>query len=60
MSEHIRNFIDAISDGDNINAKSEFDMAMASKLSSSFDSKRQEVAKTFVSQTAQEEEPNNA
>lgn len=48
MSEHIRNFIDAMADNNNIEAKNQFELAMAAKLSDNFDNKRQEVAKSFI------------
>ena len=48
MSEHIRNFIDSISNNNNIEARNQFDLAMAAKLSDNFDNKRQEVAKSFI------------
>lgn len=48
MSQHIRNFIDAIADGDNIEARNEFDLAMSSKLTVNLNDKRQEVAQSFV------------
>lgn len=48
MNEHIRNFIDAMADNNNIEAKNQFELAMAAKLSDNFDNKRQEVAKSFI------------
>ena len=49
MSQHIRNFIDAIADGDNIEARNEFHLAMSSKLTDNLNDKRQEVAQSFIS-----------
>ena len=55
MSEHIRNFIDAMDDNNNIEAQNQFELAMAAKLSDNFDNKRQEIAKTFIRQNSEVE-----
>ena len=55
MSEHIRNFIDAMADDNNIEAKNQFELAMAAKLSDNFNDKRQEIAKSFIRQNSEVE-----
>ncbi len=45
-----KEIIDAIDSGDNIKAGQEFDDIMSTKVGNSLETKRQEVAKTFVQQ----------
>ena len=58
MSEHIRNFIDSIADGDNVAARNEFDLEMATRLNDTLERKREEVAKMFVKPQGTEEDSN--
>ena len=44
----VRDFVDAIADGDNLAAETHFNNALAAKVGSSLEDKRMEVAKTFV------------
>ena len=56
MSEHIRNFIDSIADGDNIAARNEFDLEMGTRLNDTLERKREEVAQSFVKRPIENEE----
>lgn len=56
MSEHIRNFIDAIDAGDNISAENEFGLEMATRLNDTLERKREEVAQSFVKRPIENEE----
>jgi len=44
----VRDFVNAIGDGDNLSAETHFNAALASKVGDALETKRQEVAKTFV------------
>jgi hypothetical protein len=47
-NNYVRDFIDAIDAGDNINAQSNFDSEMSIRISDALQTKRMEVAKSFV------------
>lgn len=46
--EDVKNFINAISDGDNLSAETHFNSALAAKVGDALETKRQDVAKSFV------------
>ena len=51
-----RDFIDAIENGDNIEAESEFSNVMMSKVGNELEAHRQELANDFVKDTSYETE----
>jgi len=44
----VRDFVDSIATGDNLGAETHFNQALAAKVGDALETKRQEVAKTFV------------
>ena len=48
MLGQVRDFVDSIGDGDNLAAETHFNNALASKVGDALETKRMEVAKTFV------------
>ena len=46
--EQVKNFVDAIASGNNMEAESQFNQALASKVGDALETKRQEVANTLV------------
>ena len=46
--DNVRNFVDAIASGDNLEAEAYFNAALAYKVGDALETKRVEVAKTFV------------
>jgi hypothetical protein len=44
----VKDFVSAIGDGDNLSAETHFNNALAAKVGDALETKRQEVAKTFV------------
>jgi hypothetical protein len=48
MMDSVKDFVSAIGDGDNLSAETHFNSALASKVGDALETKRQEVAKTFV------------
>jgi len=44
----VRDFVNAIGDGDNLAAETHFNNALAAKVGDALETKRQDVAKTFV------------
>jgi hypothetical protein len=48
MENNVRDFVDAIASGNNIDAETHFNNALASKVGDALETKRVEVAKTFV------------
>lgn len=46
--DNVRNFVDAIASGDNLEAESEFNQALSRKVGDALETKRQEVANTLV------------
>ncbi len=44
----VKDFVNAIGDGDNLSAETHFNNALAAKVGDALETKRQEVAKTFV------------
>ena len=58
-----KEFVDALAAGNNLEAETVFKTAMASKIGDALETKRSEVAKTFVQQAkdaaAEEEEVGN-
>jgi hypothetical protein len=48
MENTIRDFVDSIASGDNLAAETHFNSALASKVGDALETKRQDVAKTFV------------
>jgi hypothetical protein len=47
MSEHVKNLIDVIANGDLAAAKTEFEAALADKMSDALDSRRIEIANSI-------------
>lgn len=48
MENSVRDFVDSIASGDNLSAETHFNQALAAKVGDALETKRQEVAKTFV------------
>mgnify|MGYP000959944924 CR=1 FL=1 len=48
-----KEFVDAMATGNNLEAEAVFKTAMASKIGDALETKRSEVAKTFVKQAAE-------
>jgi hypothetical protein len=48
MMDTVRDFVNSIGDGDNLSAETHFNASLASKVGDALETKRQEVAKTFV------------
>tara|TARA_B100000900_G_scaffold388900_1_gene381333 strand:- start:18 stop:197 length:180 start_codon:yes stop_codon:yes gene_type:complete len=48
MMDAVKDFVNAIGDGDNLSAETHFNNALAAKVGDALETKRQEVAKTFV------------
>lgn len=48
MENTVRDFVDSIARGDNLEAETHFNNALASKVGDALETKRQDVAKTFV------------
>ena len=46
--DSVRNFVDAIASGENLEAETQFNNALAQKVGGALETKRVEVAKTFV------------
>jgi hypothetical protein len=46
--DNVRDFVDSIASGDNLEAESHFNNALAQKVGDALETKRMEVAKTFV------------
>jgi len=60
MSETIKDIIDKLRNGDNVNAEKAFNTAMADKMSDALDARKVELASTMVQRKAEEapiEEP---
>ena len=51
-----KEFVDAMATGNNLEAEAVFKTAMASKIGDALETKRSEVAKTFVQQAKDEAE----
>lgn len=48
MENSVRDFVDSIASGDNLSAETHFNQALAAKVGDALETKRQDVAKTFV------------
>ena len=48
MMDSVRDFVGSIATGDNLDAEQHFKSALAAKVGDALETKRQEVAKTFV------------
>lgn len=46
--DNVRNFVDAIASGDNLDAESHFNQALSAKVGSALETKRQDVANSLV------------
>jgi hypothetical protein len=46
--DNVRDFVDSIASGDNLSAETHFNNALAQKVGDAIETKRVEVAKTFV------------
>lgn len=46
--DNVRNFVDAIASGDNLEAESHFNQALSAKVGSALETKRQDVANSLV------------
>lgn len=51
----LKDFIDSIDASDNIKAKNDFDLEMSTRISGALETKRMEVAKSFVRKTESED-----
>jgi len=51
----LKDFIDSIDASDNIKAKNDFDLEMSTRISDALETKRMEVAKSFVRKTESED-----
>ena len=56
MLGQVRDFVDSISDGDNLAAETHFNNALASKVGDALETKRKEVANTFVKSSVTQDE----
>ena len=50
MENPIKDFVNSIGDGDNISAETHFNAALSAKVGDALETKRKDVAKTFVTQ----------
>ena len=48
MENTVRDFVNSIATGDNLAAETHFNQALAAKVGDALETKRQDVAKTFV------------
>ena len=46
--DNVKDFVDSIASGDNLSAETHFNNALAKKVGDALETKRQDVAKTFV------------
>ena len=46
--DSVKDFVSAIGDGDNLSAETHFNSALATKVGDALETKRKDVAKTFV------------
>ena len=46
--DDVKDFVSSIADGDNLSAENHFNNALAKKVGDALETKRQDVAKTFV------------
>ena len=46
--ENVKDFVSSIASGDNLSAETHFNNALAAKVGDALETKRQDVAKTFV------------
>lgn len=56
MSETIKDIIDRLRDGDNVNAEKAFNTAMAGKMNDALDAKKVELASSMVQRKVEEPE----
>jgi len=56
MSETIKDIINRLRDGDNVNAEKAFNTAMADKMTDALDAKKVEIASTMVQKKVEEPE----
>jgi hypothetical protein len=54
--DNVRDFVDSIASGDNLSAETHFNSALAKKVGDALETKRQDVAKTFVTHHVPEAE----
>tara|TARA_B100000927_G_C16391515_1_gene439549 strand:+ start:850 stop:1029 length:180 start_codon:yes stop_codon:yes gene_type:complete len=48
MMDSVKDFVNAIGDGDNLSAETHFNAALSAKVGDALETKRKDVAKTFV------------
>jgi len=48
MMDSVKDFVSAIGDGDNLSAETHFNAALSAKVGDALETKRKDVAKTFV------------
>ena len=48
MENTVKDFVNAIGDGDNLSAETHFNNALSAKVGDALENKRKDVAKTFV------------
>ena len=56
MENTVRDFVNSIGDGDNLAAETHFNSALASKVGDALETKRKEVANSFVKTQVNQEE----
>ena len=54
----VRDFVDSIASGDNLSAETQFTSALSAKVGDELETKRKDVAKTFVKHHISDSEEN--
>tara|TARA_Y100001937_G_scaffold118928_1_gene173928 strand:- start:594 stop:770 length:177 start_codon:yes stop_codon:yes gene_type:complete len=55
----VRDFVDSIASGDNLSAETHFTDALSAKVGSALETKRKDVARTFVTHHVSDTEENS-
>ena len=56
--DSVKDFVNAIGDGDNLSAETHFNAALSAKVGDALETKRKDVAKTFVKHHISDSEEN--
>ena len=59
MDNTVRDFVNSIASGDNLDAETHFNNALSAKVGDALENKRKDVAKTFVTHHIPEVEENS-
>ena len=59
MENTVRDFVNSIASGDNLDAETHFNHALSAKVGDALENKRKDVAKTFVTHHIPEVEENS-